>query len=239
MIGPGQGEVVGDSADRRVEILADSHALEATWSRFAAGRDGADLHVHRRHTDHFYVLTGELELRLGTEDARRTLLAGCMARIPPMVVHGFRNASDGEVTYLNLHAPGTGFADYMRSIRDGDPITYDQEPPPESGLRPATDAVIGARADTGARSFTHASDEPLRVSESLVGAGQSRRLSGAGGLFAYVLDGSVELDAGAEPLAALAGSWIALEPEEEISARAGAGVGARLLELAPQAASRT
>jgi hypothetical protein len=27
------------------------------------------------------------------------------------VVHGFRNGSDAELRYLNLHAPGQGFAD--------------------------------------------------------------------------------------------------------------------------------
>ena len=56
---PGGGEVVGDSPERRVEILCEHDAVHATWSRFAPGRDGADLHVHRLHTDVFYVLEGE------------------------------------------------------------------------------------------------------------------------------------------------------------------------------------
>ena len=140
VIAPNAGEVVGDSRDRRVEILCDQEALNATWSRFGPGRDGADLHIHRRHTDCFYVLEGELTVKLETGEV--TVSAGSLARVPPMVVHGFRNGSDADVRYLNLHAPGMGFADYMRSIRDGDPISYDQEPPPETGTRPATDAVI-------------------------------------------------------------------------------------------------
>ena len=68
VIPPGGGEVIGDSAERRVEILSDDPALHATWSRFGPRRDGADLHVHRRHTDIFYVLEGELTVRLGLED---------------------------------------------------------------------------------------------------------------------------------------------------------------------------
>ncbi len=36
--------------------------------------------------------------------------AGTLARVPPDVVHGFRNGSDAELRYLNLHAPGQGFA---------------------------------------------------------------------------------------------------------------------------------
>jgi hypothetical protein len=49
VIPPGGGEVVGDAPNRRVEVLCDDEALHATSSRFGAGRDGADLHVHRRH----------------------------------------------------------------------------------------------------------------------------------------------------------------------------------------------
>ena len=60
VIAPGGGEVIGDAPDRRVEILSEHDALHATWSRFGPRREGADLHVHRRHTDLFYVLAGEL-----------------------------------------------------------------------------------------------------------------------------------------------------------------------------------
>ena len=63
--------------------------------------------------------------------------------MPPLVVHGFRNETDAELRYLNLHAPGVGFADYMRAIRDGRTLVYDQEPPPPEGTRPATEAVVG------------------------------------------------------------------------------------------------
>ena len=43
---------------------------------------------------------------------------GTLVCIPPLVVHGFRNAGDVEVKFLNLHAPGCGFIDYMRGLRD-------------------------------------------------------------------------------------------------------------------------
>src|SRR5207247_1021990 len=54
----GGGEVIGDSPERRVEILSDHETLNATWSRFGPHREGADLHVHRHHSDLFYVLPG-------------------------------------------------------------------------------------------------------------------------------------------------------------------------------------
>ena len=137
------GEVIGDSPDRRVEILADHETMHATWSRFGPRRAGADPHVHRRHTDVFYVLAGDLTIRLGREDEAVVASAGTLARVPPMVVHGFRNGTDGEVRYLNFHAPGTGFADYMRALRDGRTPDFDQESPPADGVRPASEAVIG------------------------------------------------------------------------------------------------
>jgi mannose-6-phosphate isomerase-like protein (cupin superfamily) len=144
VIGPGGGEVVGDSPDRRVEILCDADALHATWSRFGPGREGADLHVHRRHSDLFYVLEGELTVRLGLEDRAVAAPAGTLVRIPPLVVHGFRNASGAEVRYLNFHAPGQGFADYLRAMRDGWTLVYDQEPPPSDGGRPTREVAVGA-----------------------------------------------------------------------------------------------
>lgn len=136
LIPAGRGEIIGDSAERRVEILSDYESLHATWSRFGAHVDGADLHVHRRHTDLFYVLDGELTVRLGPEGEPAAVTAGSLARVPPMVVHGFRNASEADVRYLNLHAPGEGFADFMRSRRDGEPIAYDHRLP-RTGADPA------------------------------------------------------------------------------------------------------
>src|SRR3954449_13057265 len=73
VIPPGGGEVIGDSLERRVEILSDDDTVHATWSRFGPGRAGADLHIHRRHTDLFYVLDGELTIRLGTEGVSAAL----------------------------------------------------------------------------------------------------------------------------------------------------------------------
>ena len=143
MIPPGRGELLGDGPDRRVELLSDHPSLHATWSRFGPGREGADLHVHRRHTDLFYVLDGEFTLRRGLEDEPVTATAGQLVRVPPMVVHGFRNASDADVVYLNLHAPGRDFVDYMRARRDGREFSYDQFDPPAEGVRPAGEVAIG------------------------------------------------------------------------------------------------
>jgi quercetin dioxygenase-like cupin family protein len=137
VIPPREGEIIGDAPDRRVEMLSDVDPLHATWSRFGPWRDGASLHVHYHHSDLFYVLAGRLTVKLGTDGAETAAPAGTLVYIPPLVVHGFRNGNDAEVRYLNFHAPGQGFADYMRGLSD-----FDQDDPPEDGGRPASEASL-------------------------------------------------------------------------------------------------
>ncbi|MDQ4029944.1 MAG: cupin domain-containing protein, partial [Actinomycetota bacterium] len=71
-----------------------------------------------------------MTVRLGIEDDAVVVPAGKLARVPPLVVHGFRNGSGAEVRYLNFHAPEQGFADFLRALRDGRTFSYDQHPPP-------------------------------------------------------------------------------------------------------------
>src|SRR5919202_2177391 len=165
VVAPGAGEVIGDAPDRRVEILSAHPSLHVTWSRFGPRRDGADLHVHHRHTDLFYVLAGEMTVRLGPHGDEVGVAAGTLARVPPLVVHGFRNGTDLELRYLNLHVPGAGFADYMRGLRDRRPVAFDQDDPPADGGRPAGEAVIGAAEPAGDGVVRHADDEVIAVFE--------------------------------------------------------------------------
>jgi quercetin dioxygenase-like cupin family protein len=159
VIPAGGGEVVGDSPERRVEILSDHESLAATWSRFGPHREGADLHVHREHTDLFYVLKGELTLRLGLQDEPVVVPAGKLVCVPPLVVDGFRNGSDADVSYLNFHAPGMQFAGYLRALRDGRRFSYDQHDPPLDGGRPTSLVSVGESVELDAISVAERSDE--------------------------------------------------------------------------------
>ena len=69
VIPAGGGEVIGDAPDRTVLVLSECDELHATWSRFGPGRDGAGLHIHYHHTDLFYVLEGELTVKVAEDDA--------------------------------------------------------------------------------------------------------------------------------------------------------------------------
>ena len=187
---PGEGEVVGDSPERRVEILSDADALHATISRFGPGREGADLHVHTQHSDLFYVLEGELTVRLGMQDEQVIVPAGTLACVPPNVVHGFRNASDADMRYLNFHAPGCDFANYMRALRDGRRYAYDQHEPPADGGRAITEARIdpGGGIDAAAITVTRVDGSSLHDEARLASY--------------YVLEGELELDGERAPAGA-------------------------------------
>lgn len=219
LIPPGGGEVIGDAPHRRVEILSDDETLNATWSRWGPHRIGADLHVHRHHADLFYVLEGELTLRLGSEDQPVVLPAGTLARVPPLVVHGFRNGSDDDVRYLNFHAPGQRFADYLRALRDGRSLSYDQHDPPADGGRPTSEAVVGGPgfvADRpGLRVELLADVEEIGISEAVSEPGgpsppphvHHRHVESF-----YVLEGEMTFTAGGRQLSATAGTWVQVPP---------------------------
>jgi quercetin dioxygenase-like cupin family protein len=79
---------------------------------------GSGPHLHRDHVDAFYVLEGALEFEL---DGERTVAdAGTFVAAPPGVVHTFRNADDARVRFLNLHAPGMRFDEYLRRQHAGE-----------------------------------------------------------------------------------------------------------------------
>ncbi len=216
----GEGELIGDAPHRRVEILSDDETLSATWSRWGAHRVGAELHVHRHHTDLFYVLEGELTVLLGIEDEEVLVPAGTLARVPPLVVHGFRNGSDADVRYLNFHAPGQQFADYLRAMRDGRSFSYDQHPPPEDGGRPTREVVVGGAGYVaerpGLRVELLADIDELGISECVSepgGPSPPQHVHRRHVESFYVLEGELTLTVGDRELPAVAGTWVQVPPD--------------------------
>src|SRR5438067_540295 len=142
---PGEGEIAADEPAKTLRLLADFDSLALTWFRYAGGEDGPERHIHKQHTDAFYVLSGEVTFRLGPDAAVVVGRAGTFAAAPPGVVHTFANASSEDATFLNIHAPNMGFADMLRARRDGrdeGAEHFDQFPPPADGGRPLADAII-------------------------------------------------------------------------------------------------
>jgi mannose-6-phosphate isomerase-like protein (cupin superfamily) len=143
---PGAGEVTSDTETRRVAIKADVPQVAITESLYGLGQRGPDPHVHREHADALYVLEGALVFGIGpgaTEEVEAR--AGSLVLVPAGVVHTFGNEGAEDARFLNIHAPGMGFGDYLRAMRDGrDEVVarFDSFDPPADGGRPASEVVV-------------------------------------------------------------------------------------------------
>jgi mannose-6-phosphate isomerase-like protein (cupin superfamily) len=168
---PGEGE-----GTERYTILADRDELVLTEFRYAPGQDGPRRHIHHHHADAFYVLEGDLRITLDEEDG--ILGPGGFVLIPPEVIHTFGNPSDHPGRYLNFHAPGCGFGDYLRGNKPD--FDQDYDVPPGRG-RPTSEATVvepgdGELLDLGpSRSTVKGGVDDgmgsLAVLESIVSAG--------------------------------------------------------------------
>src|ERR671934_276521 len=107
LLAPGEGETVTDRPERTLRILADREELTLTWFRYVPGEKGPDPHIHRQHTDAFYVLEGEL----GT---------GAFALVPPHLPHTFFNPEDTEARCLTIASPG-GVEEFIRAAALAEP----------------------------------------------------------------------------------------------------------------------
>jgi quercetin dioxygenase-like cupin family protein len=111
---------------RRAEVLVAHEELVLFAFEMEPQTDGAGPHFHRKHVDAFYVLEGELEVTVGGE--RKRVGAGELVFAVPGTVHAFENASDEPVRFLNVHAPGMRFDEYIRKMDAGErpnPAEYD------------------------------------------------------------------------------------------------------------------
>ena len=147
LLAPGEGETTADRPERTLRILCDFEQLIVSWFRYEPGEEGPEPHIHRQHSDAFYVLEGEVDFGLGPDVKRLTGRPGTLAAAPPNVVHTFRNSSDATAIFLNIHAPSMGFGDVLRGHGREH---FDQFDPPEDGGRPFDDAIF-LRAGEGER----------------------------------------------------------------------------------------
>jgi len=175
MVEIAEGEVILQTGQLDVTLLVDIEQLAVVDVRAAPGWGKAPPHVHVRHGEALYVLEGELALQL--EDRMQHVGTGTWAFVPPGVVHAVEAAGETQARFLALHAPSSGYGDYVR----GDVAAFDQ--------RPAADAVSadpalvlvrrtgGADGDTitnrpGRRATVLVETDELTISEFDYGAGE-------------------------------------------------------------------
>ena len=133
-----EGETITQTPERDVRILVDLPELVLTWTRYDEGEEGPGPHIHREHLDGFFILTGQLVFRVGPDLDPVTAGPGTFVLAPPEVVHTFRNEGPGPATWLNLHAPSAGFADFLRDTSRA----WDSFDAPADGGRPASEAIV-------------------------------------------------------------------------------------------------
>jgi quercetin dioxygenase-like cupin family protein len=108
---PGEGERL-DANNRAATIKAGREELALIEFELRAGFEGPNPHTHDDHVHSFYVLDGEADFLVGDEWIR--LGAGSFVAAPIGVTHTFANRDGQHARLLNIHAPSTGFHDWLR-----------------------------------------------------------------------------------------------------------------------------
>ncbi|HEV2776148.1 MAG TPA: cupin domain-containing protein, partial [Solirubrobacteraceae bacterium] len=93
--------ILHDEAGLRVTLLADVAAIRVCEVRCERGVD-ATTQAHPGHIQSFYVLAGEMALRIGDRDLRAP--AGAWIALPAARPYAV-SACDAAVRYLDLRAP--------------------------------------------------------------------------------------------------------------------------------------
>jgi uncharacterized cupin superfamily protein len=119
VVTPGGGRFIAvGSAGTGVTVKvagAETDGLCTVWEgRVPPGTVGAGPHLHHGRDEFFYVLEGELVLRIGNDD--HTAPEGTFAFVPRETIHGFHNASGESATILVMHHPA-GFEQFLEEMQ--------------------------------------------------------------------------------------------------------------------------
>jgi quercetin dioxygenase-like cupin family protein len=213
-LAPGEGETIRPG----FEIKVGRPELVMTEVTFPPGQAGPDSHIHRHHWDGFWIFEGQLQFEVGPELEPRTLEAGSFVLVPPEVLHSFRNPGPGEAHYLNIHAPGCGFEEYLRSRFQA---PFDQEYFPAGTGRPASEIIElgpgeGERLEIGASLATiKAGVDGIAVVEAMIAPdfpGPSAHRHGRTLESFYVIEGQLGLILEGEEATIPAGGFVSIPP---------------------------
>jgi uncharacterized cupin superfamily protein len=119
LVAPGEGRFIAvgsTGAGIRVKASeAETGGLCTVWEgRVEPGTVGASPHYHRERDEFFYLLEGEMVLRIGEES--HVAAAGAFAFVPRGTIHGFHNAGSSPVRALVMHHPA-GFEHYLEEVQ--------------------------------------------------------------------------------------------------------------------------
>jgi quercetin dioxygenase-like cupin family protein len=109
----GEGQRL-EANNRVATIKTGREELALIEFELQAGFEGPDPHSHDDHVDSFYVLEGEVDFIVGDEWLR--LPARSFVAAPIGVPHTFANRDGQHARLLNIHAPSTGFHEWLREM---------------------------------------------------------------------------------------------------------------------------
>lgn len=220
IIGPGEGERL-ESEDRVYLVKVARPELSLFEYDTGPTYTGASPHFHEHHTDAFFLLEGELEFTLGRETHPGP--AGTAVVVPPGNVHAFTSTGRGRARFLNIHAPDSGFADFLRARTQGGDGSFDsvdvdgpQEPGEGTVLGPGEGAtyavgtatsVFKATRESTAGSFSLA-EVTIRPGTSGPPLHSHRELLDS----FYVLEGILTVQVGDDEVEAPAGTYACAPP---------------------------
>jgi mannose-6-phosphate isomerase-like protein (cupin superfamily) len=108
-------EILGGSVCIRVHGEDSAGTMALVEQRVPAGYPGPPLHLHPDFDELFYVLEGELSMRIGART--ETVAAGGVAFVPRGVPHTFANRSEGFAHSLVTVTPA-GHERYFEALVD-------------------------------------------------------------------------------------------------------------------------
>jgi mannose-6-phosphate isomerase-like protein (cupin superfamily) len=118
VLGPGEGDslsVAGNTVAFKAEHAETDGRFGLVEYTAAPGSPGPPLHLHREMVEMFFVLDGELSLRVGEETVPAP--KGSFVLVPPETPHTFASPGGDPARFLILMLPG-GFEQYFRELRD-------------------------------------------------------------------------------------------------------------------------
>ena len=103
--GTDEGRTIGVVGDvyRFLATGEETDGKYALWEAIVPPGGGPPPHIHSREEEGFYLLEGEITVRLG--DDRILLRAGMFANLPVGSLHSFKNESDRSAKMLISVAP--------------------------------------------------------------------------------------------------------------------------------------
>lgn len=211
--------LVVDRPERTIHLRVASEQLVVTETRYAAGERGPEPHVHHRHADCFYILSGQITLSLVSGE--RTLGPGSFVLVPPDVVHTFRNDGPDDLRFFNFHAPGMGFDRYLQGLYDAElaGAPFDQHPAPADGGRDPALVIAGSGelvAERPSLDVVLLGDAPeLAISSSLGAPGGPSpppHIHPNHAETFHVLEGEMTFTVGGTDVQAPAGTWVHVPP---------------------------